>query len=65
LKAVPHGTTNPLPRNKKILFTSQEKQQTPIPIQKLQTIQTLILMDYHSLQKKRVDIAIYPFPSNL
>jgi len=22
-------------------------------------------MDYHSLPKKRVDIAIYPFPSNL
>tara|TARA_R110002012_G_scaffold151396_1_gene311310 strand:+ start:37 stop:198 length:162 start_codon:yes stop_codon:yes gene_type:complete len=42
-----------------ILFTSQEKQQTPTPIQ------TLIPMDYHSLPKKRVDIAIYPFPSNL
>jgi hypothetical protein len=26
-----------------ILFTSQEKQQTPTPIQTLQTIQTLIL----------------------
>jgi hypothetical protein len=65
LKAVPHGTRNPLPRNKKILFTSQEKQQTPIPIQTLQTIQTIIPMDYHSLPKKRVDIAIYPLKSNL
>ena len=48
-----------------ILFTSQEKQQTPIPIQTLQTIQTIIPMDYHLLQKKRVDIAIYPLKSNL
>jgi len=42
LKAVPHGTQDPLSRIKKILFTSQEKQQTPTPIQTLQTIQTLI-----------------------
>jgi hypothetical protein len=42
LKAVPHGTQEPLSRIKKILFTSQEKQQTPTPIQTLQTIQTLI-----------------------
>jgi hypothetical protein len=61
LKAVPHGTTNPLPRNKKILFTSLGKAQTPTPIQTLQIIQTLIPMDYHSLPKKKGRYCYLPF----